>query len=59
MTKDVGLTVDNKERMGRRTRATTKKMTTGASSEIKQIKAIIEKMDVLWEKATKMMKIIG
>ena len=54
-----GHVAKNKEGMGRRTRANTKKIFFGASSEIKQIKDVSKKMDELDEKATIMIKKMG
>jgi len=56
---DTGPAVESKEGMGRRSRAAKKKMTAGPSFEIKQIKDAVEKMDVLEELATEMIKRMG
>ena len=43
--KDQGVVTDNKEGTGRRTKANTRKMTIGASSDIRQTKEVYEKKD--------------
>lgn len=59
VTEDHGLVVQNKEGMGRRTRATTNKMFIEASSKIKQIKDSTKNMDKLEEQAPEMIKRMG
>ena len=56
VTKDTCHVVVKKDGMGRRTKANTKKMIVGASSNIKQINDVSMKMEVLWEQAMDMIK---